>query len=194
MRMKIKFGVILGLIVGTFSNAGTVVSAQTSGDKHFHPDVAIDYDYIHSNAPPGGCGCINLNGASATFAWPVLWRSFSLVARVSGAAGAMQTSDLTLHLSTFTGGVRYQPRFTYRSIQPFGQVLVGAARASGALLSGQSGGTAFAADLGGGFDLRVKKQFSIRLVEADYLVTTFDNGVNDHQNNFRLGAGIVLHF
>jgi hypothetical protein len=32
------------------------------------------------------------------------------------------------------------------------------------------------------------------LVEADYLVTTFDNGSNNHQNNLRVGAGVVLRF
>ena len=31
-------------------------------------------------------------------------------------------------------------------------------------------------------------------VQADYLVATFDNGTNNHQNNLRVGAGVVLHF
>jgi hypothetical protein len=34
----------------------------------------------------------------------------------------------------------------------------------------------------------------MRLVEADYLVTTFDNGANNHQNNLRIGAGLVMRF
>jgi hypothetical protein len=34
----------------------------------------------------------------------------------------------------------------------------------------------------------------VRLIEADYLVTTFDNGVNNHQNNLRIGAGLVVRF
>jgi hypothetical protein len=32
------------------------------------------------------------------------------------------------------------------------------------------------------------------LIEADYLLTTFDNGSNNHQNNVRIGAGVVFHF
>ena len=36
-------------------------------------------------------------------------------------------------------------------------------------------------------------RFSVRLVEADYLLTTFDNGSNNHQNNLRISAGVVLH-
>ena len=46
----------------------------------------------------------------------------------------------------------------------------------------------------GGLDLRVNPRFSIRLVEADYLLTTFDNGSNNHQNNLRVSAGVVIHF
>ena len=42
--------------------------------------------------------------------------------------------------------------------------------------------------------LRVSHHFSIRLAEVDYLVATFKNGVNDHQNNLRVSAGLVLHF
>jgi hypothetical protein len=34
----------------------------------------------------------------------------------------------------------------------------------------------------------------VRLIEADYLLTTFDNGSNNHQNNLRIGAGVVVHF
>ena len=36
--------------------------------------------------------------------------------------------------------------------------------------------------------------FALRLVEADYFVTTFANGVNDHQNNLRLSFGVVARF
>jgi outer membrane immunogenic protein len=74
---------------------------------------------------------------------------------------------------------------------------VGGAHASGSLVEGSgssTGGGAFASLVGGGVDLRATRRFSIRLVEADYLVTTFDNGGNNHQNNFRIGAGVVFHF
>src|ERR1039458_3576736 len=86
------------------------------------------------------------------------------------------------------------PRLKHSPMQPFGQVLAGLAHSSGTLVQGQNSttanaGAAFAANLGGGLDLRVNQRFSVRLVEADYLVTTFDNGVNDHQNNLRLKIG-----
>jgi peptidoglycan-associated lipoprotein len=31
-------------------------------------ELALGYTYMHSNAPPCGCGCFNLNGGSATVA------------------------------------------------------------------------------------------------------------------------------
>jgi hypothetical protein len=34
----------------------------------------------------------------------------------------------------------------------------------------------------------------LTLVEADHLLTTFDNGSNNHQNNLRISAGVVIHF
>jgi hypothetical protein len=96
-------------------------------------------------------------------------------------------------------GGRYLPPLRHSSLQPFGQVLLGIAHSSGTLVQGSNpgaanAGAAFAANLGGGLDLRVTPRFSVRLVEADYLLTTFDNGSNNHQNNLRISAGVVIHF
>jgi hypothetical protein len=91
------------------------------------------------------------------------------------------------------------PRLKHSTLQPFGQVLAGLARSSGTLVQGSppgagNAGAAFPANLGGGLDLSASRRFSIRLVEADYLLTTFDNGSNNHQNNLRISAGVVIHF
>jgi hypothetical protein len=40
----------------------------------------------------------------------------------------------------------------------------------------------------------VSPRISFRLVEATYLLTTVNKGVNQRQNNLRLSAGIVMHF
>jgi hypothetical protein len=32
----------------------------------------------------------------------------------------------------------------------------------------------------------------LRAFEADYYLTRFDNGVNDHQNNLRIAAGVII--
>ena len=162
-------------------------------------ELALDYSYLHSNAPPGCCGCFNLSGG-ASFAWPVKPGGFALAGDATIVhAGAITSTGYSLTLSAFTVGARYQPRTGHSPLHPFGQVLVGAAHSTGTLVQGQSpaaanAGAAFAANVGGGLDLHVSPRFSIRLIDADYLVTTFDNGVNNHQNNTRIGAGVVIHF
>jgi hypothetical protein len=95
--------------------------------------------------------------------------------------------------------VRYLSPVKSRSFQPFAQVLLGLAHSSGTLVQGTNpgaanAGAAFAGNFGGGLDLRVNPRFSIRLAEADYLLTTFDNGTNNHQNNLRISAGVVIRF
>ena len=53
---------------------------------------------------------------------------------------------------------------------------------------------AFAANIGGGLDLKASRRFAIRLIAADYLLTAVDNSSNNHQNNLRISAGIVVRF
>jgi opacity protein-like surface antigen len=59
--------------------------------------------------------------------------------------------------------------------------------------------SAFAMTVGGGFDIKLNKKFSIRAVQAEYLYTRFGNDCalavcnnNNNQNSFRLKSGIVI--
>jgi hypothetical protein len=67
-----------------------------------------------------------------------------------------------------------------------------------ALFGGASisaGGTsnqAFAMLVGGGLDIGLRKGIGIRLVQADWLMTKFNNQTQDRQG--RVSAGIVLKF
>ncbi|MGD0730294.1 MAG: hypothetical protein ABR956_03455 [Terracidiphilus sp.] len=201
MRLRIKYLPVLLLTIAAVSSAPAAAqAAPENAKKPFHFDLALDYSYAHSNAPPGGCGCFNLNGGSATLAFPIKRSRFALVADGIGVHGYNITSaDYEITLSAYTGGVRYLPRFGHSTWQPFGQVLVGVAHSSGTLVQGPqspttNSGAAFAANVGGGLDKRINHRFSIRLIDADYLVTTFDNNVNNHQNNTRISAGVVIHF
>jgi outer membrane immunogenic protein len=194
LRLKYAFALLLTIAVPSFAQSGPATKMQAG------PELAIGYSYLRSNAPPGGCGCFNLNGGNATFALPLKSSNFALVGDVTVThSGAISSTGDDLTLSTFTAGARYLPRFGHSRFQLFGQVLAGLAHASGSLAEGRSpasanAGAAFAGDLGGGVDFRATQRFSIRLVEADYLATTFDNGSNNHQNILRIGAGVVVHF
>lgn len=205
MRLRIRYQLALLLTLAAVSSRPTVAQTPTVqpepvGDKPFRAELALGYSYLHSNAPPGGCGCFNLNGGNATFAWPVKSGSFALVGDVAIAhAGTVSSTGDGLTLSTFTAGGRYLPKLGHSPLQPFGQALIGLAHSSGTLVEetnpgAGNAGAAFASNFGAGLDLRANPRFSIRLVEADYLLTTFDNGSNNHQNNLRISAGVVVHF
>ena len=205
MRIRNQYSFALLLACAVVSTASAVAQAPAqpaaATEKPLRAELALDYSYLRSNAPPGGCGCFNLNGGSATFAWALKpGASIALVGDITAdQAGSISSSGYSLTLSAYTLGARYRQHIGHSPLQPFGQVLVGLAHSSGSLVGGQSpaasnAGAAFAANLGGGLDLRANRRFSFRLIEADYLLTTFDNGTNDHQNNLRLSTGVVLHF
>jgi peptidoglycan-associated lipoprotein len=204
MRLRIKHILALLLTIAAVSTAQAVAQSDAqpahASNKPLRAELELGYSYLRSNAPPGGCGCFNLNGGNATFAWPVKPGGFALAGDVTTThAGAISTTGESLTLSTFTAGGRYLPKLSHSSLQPFGQALIGLAHSSGTLVQGTTpaaanAGAAFAANLGGGLDLRVNPRFSVRLIEADYLLTTFDNNSNNHQNNLRISAGVVLRF
>jgi peptidoglycan-associated lipoprotein len=159
-------------------------------------EAGIDYNYVRTNAPPGGCGCISMNGGDGWFAYN-LTRSFAAVAQfsVQHASNIGGVADLTF--TSYLFGPRYSRRVTSR-IVPFGQLLLGGAHAGGSLAPGTSGiagsPNAFAMTAGGGVDIDVRRNLAIRPAEVDYFLTRFDNAVNDHQNNFRFAAGVVFRF
>lgn len=200
MRVRIKALSSLLLTIATVSTAPAVAQPAPASDKPLPAELAIDYSFLRSNAPPGGCGCFNLNGGSATVAWPVRRGKFAFVGDLTIAnTNNIDSMAYNLTLGIFTAGVRYLPPVGHLRIQPFGQVLVGGAHASGSLTlppnpAHTNASLAFAANVGGGLDLRASRRFSWRLFDADYLVTTFQNGVNDHQNNVRLSSGLVIRF
>lgn len=165
------------------------------------PELSLQYTYLRSNAPVAQCGCFSPQGGSASFGVPLSGGHFSLAGDVTvGHAGKISPHDFDLTLTTFTAGVRYRPGFAMGPLVPFGQALAGGAHASGSLVSGNTpaagSSVVFASKVGGGLDLKLgaESHFYWRAVEADYLVTLFHNGQNDHQNILRLSTGLVIHF
>jgi len=207
-RIKTSFALFLLVLSAAVSARPAVAqgaqppagNSSAAAEKQMPAEVAIEYTYVHSNAPPASCACFNLNGGSATFAWTFKPGNFALVGDITSAhAGSISTAGLDLTLSTYTAGVRYLPKLRDSPLHPWGQVLVGVAHASGTLAQAPNpgaanAGAAFAANLGGGLDLRLNRRFAIRLYEVEYLLTTFDNGSNNHQNNLKVSTGVVIHF
>jgi outer membrane immunogenic protein len=155
-------------------------------------EVGADYNYVRSNAPPGGCTCFSLNGGDASFAYH-FDRGLAAVAEISSVhAGNILGSGTDLTLTSYLFGPRYYWH-NHTKFTPFGHVLLGGSHASASSAALSAGDNAFAAKVGGGVDYALTHRFSLR-GQANYYLTHFDNGTNDHQNNLEIAAGAAFHF
>jgi outer membrane immunogenic protein len=178
------------------------LAAQANAQAYAQPaprfEAGVDYSYVRSNTPPGGCACFGLNGGGGSLAY-YFNRSLAAVADINSGHSSnigIGTSDLTL--TSYVFGPRYYWHNHSRTT-PFVQALLGGAHANSNSLAlrvagQQTGSNAFASKIGGGVDLPLTQRFWLRPFEANYFLTHFNNGVNDHQNNLQIGAGVVLHF
>jgi peptidoglycan-associated lipoprotein len=192
---RITMRTILILAALLFAGASTATAQEgISGD------AAATYQWVHSNAGPGQCGCFSLNGGGISASWNVRG-PWSVVADFSSqvATGA-PTVGSSLTLTSALGGARFElPRLRRtwihgaHRVQPFAQVLVGASHAGGGAAGLGDATIRFATRAGGGVDVPVSRRFSVR-GQIDYFATTFANATNDHQNNLLIGAGVVYHW
>jgi outer membrane immunogenic protein len=170
--------------------------ASAASAQAFHAgQVAFTYDWVHTNAAPGGCGCFSLNGGAIMSSWDMT-QHWALVAGFSDEySGDAFSTGKPLTLTSYLGGASYHLRPTWKGPHtpaPFARVLLGSARASGWVTGSGSASFAFAARVGGGVDIPLTPHIAVRALEADYYVTQFPNLVNDHQNNLLFGAGVVF--
>lgn len=192
----------IGLLTALASSV-MLLPAQAQTAKHVperRPELAVSYDLVGSNAPAGQCGCFALNGGSATAAFPLPADHLSLVGRISGThAGNIGGPKYSLTLVTYTFGLRYTLPLHSEHVSLFADGMIGGSHAGGSLVSGSNPGAsnaggALAGSVGGGMDVRWKRFLSIRAFEADYQPTAFNNNTTGLQNNYRISAGLVLHF
>ncbi len=187
MRTLTRIVVLLGLTLILLPAKLAIVRAQSMSLL----EAGGNYNYLRTNAPPGGCGCFSMNGGAA---W-ISYNSFGPLAIV-GELSVQHASNVLgsgagLTLSSYQAGPRY--RFPQvRRFVPFAQVLLGGSHASGSYASDTGLSNAFAATMGGGIDVELTSRVAIRAFEADYAFLHFPNGVNDHQNNLRISVGIAF--
>ena len=157
------------------------------------PSVEIfgGYSYLRGDDGDGG---VDLHGWNASFNQNFL-KWLGVKADFSGHYGDFTIfpglgSDLNAHL--FLIG----PQITLRKsdrFQPFGHVLFGVMRTHLTYfdVTGRVNArdNAFAIAAGGGLDVKVTDHLAVRLFQADYVLTRFDD---DSQNNFRASTGLVL--
>ena len=191
----------------------------SNSDQDVTPAVELfgGYSYVRFNVNPmitvtsgglsttvGGKENFNLQGGTASIAGNVN-RWFGLV----GDFGGYKVSDLPSGTSANMYTFLFGPKFSHRGERwtPFLQFLFGAAHLkaetssvvalspSNAFFSGSTfHQNAFATALGGGVDLKLSKHVAWRLFQAEYLLTKFNDGNDNQQNNLRAATGLVFRF
>lgn len=160
-------------------------------------DASAIFSEVRANAPVGGCGCFWMAGGTGEFSFPV-WRNFSAVIEAGGQhTGHIPGSNTSLSLVSGMGGLRMRaPNHT--EFQPFARALFGGVHGFDSYFPAPVGklptsyDTSFAMAIGGGVDIPVSKHIWIRAVQADYFYSELRNVQGNQQNQFRIGAGIVL--
>jgi len=157
---------------------------------------------------------INCAGGGGTIAYNVS----SVVGIAADLGGCKVFSNAYGLGNTINGNMftyLFGPRFTYRNsskFEPFAEVNFGGTRVSlsckssalnclDAAGSGTYSKNAFALTVGGGFQIKMSKKISLRLIQLEYLYTRFGNNCalavcsnNNNQNSLRLKSGIVLNW
>ena len=177
-------------------------------------ELFLGYSYVQA-VPKLAAGnrVVWLNGGSASIAYN-LNRHLGIVAdigdytnseiRFQGAYGS------TVDVNDADGGVLsylFGPRYSFRQhdrFTPFAQVLFGGAHASEVVLTPCTfsctllpAQNTFALTAGGGLDVRVHRHFAVRVIQAEYMMTRFQNystGGSASQNDMRLSSGLVYRF
>jgi len=91
---------------------------------------------------------------------------------------------------TYLAGPRVSLR--HGKFTPFVQALFGGVRTTDGIAQSTGTENNFAMTAGGGIDFKVSRHVSVRPIQAEYYMTKIPDGLNNRQDNLRLGAGIVL--
>jgi hypothetical protein len=223
--MKLNARVLAPLAIALFLTPALSLQAQNTVNPSIrsieYPKVELFLGYTHlgtvSNDTVPGNRMVGLNGGSASVAFN-LNRYIGLVADIGGyddsqlqLTGTGANEPLVVSSSGTAYTFLFGPRFSFRNstrFTPFAQVLVGGVHASDVTISGCTGTsctplpaqTALAMTAGGGLDIRLTRHFSIRAVQAEYMMTRFadvavgSTGAATTQNDLRLSSGLLFGF
>jgi outer membrane protein OmpA-like peptidoglycan-associated protein len=204
------------LCTGEATAQAPAVMPSASGPNTSTPraELFVGYSYLRAMpAPADGNRLMWMNGGSTSLAL-----NFNRYLGIVGDFGAYTNSEIrfqggygsTVDVDNANIGAfsyLFGPRLSFRNhsrITPFVQSLFGGMRANEVTLSGCTSSctllpseNTFAMTAGGGLDVRIRRHFAIRLIQAEYLMTRFQDystGTTSSQNDMRLSAGIVFRF
>jgi hypothetical protein len=158
--------------------------AEEKAEEEKPFEVFAGYSYVREDGN-------NLNGWTGTFIANInKW--FGIAADFDGHYGSHKdgAETVTTHENGFTFGPHVAIH-THSKVTPFAFALLGGAHKSEKVGSTSESATGFAGNFGGGFDLGVNEQVSIRLIQVDAAYTRF-KGIG--ATSPRISAGIIFHF
>ena len=197
-----------------FSMASMQAGMPYSKRSYSYPRVEWFMGYSYLRAMPElaeGNRLVYLNGGSTSLAFNfnryfgivgdfVGFNDSRLLLTGAGPSANDQVDKGTVF--TYMGGPRLS--FRHDRITPFVQVLAGGIHASELTISGCAAdctllpsANALALTAGGGLDIGIHHRLALRLIQAEYMMTRFDDlstGATANQNDMRLSTGLVLRY
>jgi len=175
--------------IGFFLGMAFLLCLPAAAQESSKADAFLGYSYVRANPATSGVSGFNLNGGSGSVAY-YPFRSLGIVADFGG----YHASNIGTVYTYLFG-----PRLTHHigRVTPFAQVLFGGAHDGSGAIASPASANAFAMTAGGGLDVNATQHIGLRLVQAEYLLTRFQETVGGNrltQNNARISTGIVFRW
>ena len=175
-------------VLGAVLLSGAMVSAQEISTPKY--EAGFNYSWLHVNSANYDLQRTG-NGGSGYFEYNFN-KTVGLVADFGGYANTRPGIDDKL--LTYLAG----PRFNWRHsrLNPYAQVLFGAAHAWNSPTGVSIAQNSFATSAGGGLDYNWTKHVSIKPIQVEYFMTQIGTltGLGSHQNDVRYSGGVVFKF
>jgi len=187
MRKSLAVGLLLGLL-------GTVPLAKAQ-EEPSKVDLYGGYYYARFNVyadVPGLAPYATYNGQGG--GGQLEYNANRWLGVVGDLAGfyATSTGNGAFAGAMFTYLLGPRVNFRHGRFTPFVQTLFGGARTTDGIAQSTGAENNFAMTAGGGIDFKVSRHVSVRPLQAEYFMTKIPDGLNNRQDNLRIGAGAVL--
>lgn len=163
-----------------------------------HPRIDLAITYTAERTTKANTSqSVWLQGGSVQLGTDV-YRGFGLAADFTGLhTNSIGSSNVPFSEITATFGPRYRWHGGHK-VSMYGQALIGEGNAFNSVLPGQAaaqtGTNSLALKVGGGLDYSLSSRFAVRALDASWVRTQFGNSTDNLQNDFRIGAGLVVKF